>query len=566
MSNHVNKNWIHFRESYINWLADWPKSYDIKKLLNYQGYSLWWSSNFIKKDIILDIDWIADLYKRLEDKNIDRNPSIGRKRTPIFIFYIFILDIYRFFILKLFLRKRDAIADIYFYSIQLNIIKKDNLYYDRHYGGALEFKNSSNLSSSYLLALSNDYFDILSPFKYRNKINKILNSLDSEVIILDKYLTLTNILSVHFSTFKIYLLFLKEKRKKVFTDSFVIDGIPCSDILIKELEKGFYGGFQSSLMSGLQLLNWSSSQSKDLIVVSYLETLAAARPLYHFARKSKINTTFVALQHSTIYKNKIDFYNREEEFNYYSDNSINFSPQPDFYLLHGEQAKEMVSEFINKDRLEVIGCVKYDQFIRTVNNLENIRRNVNSTIGHSNMFTILLAPSFGVDLSGMLKMFENVTYDFSKIRFIISPHPLVSISSIMEIISLSSIKVKFDFFPEFSTQDLAISSDLVVCGYSSLAIEALIFETPSIRIIRDEQIPLFENEDSIMYIENKDKFWKYIDSCFDSSTIKNSKEDITKLISFYLFKIDGNAKDRMWSFLKKIQNTNNKGIEKNEKS
>ena len=565
MSNTVNKNWIRVRDLYLDWLADWPKSYDIKKLLNYQGYSLWWSSNLIKKDVLLDIGWIADLYERLEDKNLYKSSSASRKRTPVYIFYVFILDIYRFLLIKLFFPRRETVSDIYFYSIQLNLIEKDNLFFDRHYGGALTDTNNSNLSSSYLLALSNDYLDILNPYKYIKKINKILSSIDSEVIILDKYITIKDIFSVHLSIFKMYLLFVKEKRNKNFTDSFVLDGVPCSDLLVKELEKGFYGGFQSSLISGLQLLNWCNNQASDLVIVSYLETLSAARPLYYFARKSKIKSTFVALQHSTIYKNKIDFYNRKAEFNYHSDDAINFSPQPDFYLLHGKQAKEMVSEFMNEDQLKVIGCVKYDKYRELVGELVNIRKTVKASIKSSDKFTILLAPSFGIDISNMLEMFKGISYDYTKIRFIISPHPLVSIASIRKIISLSSIEVKFEFFPELSTQDLVIASDLVVCGFSSIALEALVFETPSVRIIGDNQIPLFENEDSIMYIEDKNKFWDYINLNLVSKDNKKSHKDITKLINYYLFKIDGNAKERMWSFLKKIKKNNIKGIEKHDK-
>jgi len=555
MSKHLNNSWIRVRDLYLDWLAEWPKPYNIKKLLNYKGYSLWWSSNLIKKDTIVNNSWIVDLYKKLEDKNLQKNVSIRKKRTPIYIFFVFILDIYRFFVIKLLLpRKNKIISDTFFYSIQLNLIKKDNIFFDRHYGGALSEYNSANLSSSYLLHLSNDYLAILNPYKYRKKIIDILNCIDSKVVILDSYLTIKDIFSVHFSVFKMYLLFLKEKKKENFSESFLINGISCADVLISELEQGFYGSFQSSLLSGIQFLNWSNQQVNNLTIISYLETLAAARPVYYFGRKSKAKCTFVALQHSTIYKNKIDFYNRREEFNYFSNDSISFSPQPDFYLLHGNQAKEMVSEFMINNQLEVIGCVKYDKYKRFVDDITDKRNKIRQSIGSGDKYTVVLAPSFGIDLIGMLEMFKDVKNMPSKIRFIISPHPLVSVSSIKEMISSMSINHKFEFYPEFSTQDLVIGSDLVVCGYSSIALEALIFQTSSIRVVGSEQIPLFENEDSIMYIENKADFWDYIYSNMNSKIKKKLQEDNNKLVEKFFYKIDGNAKDRMWNFLKTIRN------------
>ena len=63
-----------------------------------------------------------------------------------------------------------------------------------------------------------------------------------------------------------------------------------------------------------------------------------------------------------------------------------------------------------------------------------------------------------------------------------------------------------------------------------------------------------------MYIEDQNKFWEYINLNLDSKDNKKSHEDITKLINYYLFKIDGKAKERMWSFLKKIKKNNIIGI------
>ena len=59
----------------------------------------------------------------------------------------------------------------------------------------------------------------------------------------------------------------------------------------------------------------------------------------------------------------------------------------------------------------------------------------------------------------------------------------------------------------------------------------LIFETQSIRIIRENQIPLFENEEAIKYISNKDEFWEYINSNLILKERKKLSEESKKLIN-----------------------------------
>ena len=85
------------------------------------------------------------------------------KRTVMYMPYLFILDVYRFLVIKLILKaKSNKKSDIYFYSLELNLIKKDGVPYDRHYGAPISEKNESGLSASYLLNLSNNYIEILN--------------------------------------------------------------------------------------------------------------------------------------------------------------------------------------------------------------------------------------------------------------------------------------------------------------------------------------------------------------------------------------------------------------------
>ena len=74
-------------------------------------------------------------------------------------------------------------------------------------------------------------------------------------------------------------------------------------------------------------------------------------------------------------------------------------------------------------------------------------------------------------------MFRSIKYDIDKMRFIISPHPLVNIQEIKDYIYRLNIIDCFEYYPEHSTQELVISSDLVVCGYSSVALDLFVSST-----------------------------------------------------------------------------------------
>jgi hypothetical protein len=548
-----NKQWIEFRESYLDWLADWPKEYNVKNLLVYKGYSLWWSSNLIKKDTIINNEWLVKLYHRLCDVNISKSSNYKSKRTVMYMPYLFILDVYRFLVIKLILKaKSNKKSDIYFYSLELNLIKKDGVPYDRHYGAPISEKNESGLSASYLLNLSNNYIEILNPYKYHKKINRLLSTIDSNVIVLDSYLKLTDIISVHAGIFKIYCKFLIAKRRNDFNKSFFVNGVSCRDILVPELEQSFYGGFQSSLLSSIQFFNWSNEQNQKLTIVSYLETLSAARSIYYFGRKSVSKCTFIGLQHSTIYRNKIDFYNRRKEFNYSYQGGIEFSPQPDYYLLHGQYSKDLIQEFMDIDRLKIIGCLKFDNFPLVLSKIEKIKKKVISQLEFKNRYIVVLAPSFGVDIDGMLNLFKDIKYDSNKIKFIISPHPLVSVDEISNKILKMGISNKFDFYPNISTQEIIIAADLVVCGYSSIALESVIFKTHSVRVVQKQEIPMFEEEYPIQYITNKKEFWDYIYTFIEEGRKNNFLEENKKLVTKFFYKIDGKSHQRMWKFLSEL--------------
>ena len=551
-----NDDWVKLRDSYLDWLAEWPNKIGLKKKLLWRGYSLWWSTNLIAKDTYIANGWLIKLCSRLNGSDIRRSETNPNRRGSRHIVYFLFLDVFRFFVVKLFVAKnKPSKKDVYFFSLQINLTEIDGIIRDRHYSDLHIKDNKYQMTSGYLVSLSKAVPEIIRPFHFRNKVKKLLVNSERDVIIVDPYIKFSDVLSIHFGVIKLWLSYILQKRNKAFRNSVVIAGVQCEDILLDELEQSFFGSLQTSLNRAISVKRWLEDIQCDAKIVTYLETVSAIRPIYHFGKEVSKGNTFIALQHSTLNKNKIDFFHRQQEFNPSIGDGVIYSPKPDFYLVQGSQAKKMVGEFFEPDKIFIIGSVKFDRYRKVLNDIRAIGNRVEKIINKQDNFIVLIAPSFGIDALNILSMFKSVDFnynDYKYLRFIIAPHPLVKQKEILNIIDNLKLADIFEFYFELSTQELIIASDLVICGYSSIALESLIFLRPSMRVVDNRTIPLFEDEPGIPYIHTQDQFWSSLMSFTNQSFLKKKKVDHTKLISNYFYKIDGLASDRFWKFIRDI--------------
>jgi CDP-glycerol glycerophosphotransferase (TagB/SpsB family) len=554
-----NEEWIKLREAYIDWVAYWPEKSGIKELLCWRGYSLWWSTNLVAKDSYIRYGWLAKLCKRVLGKEIRLPNSNSHRRGPIFLIPLFFLDLARFLLVRLTIKPEKLTEeDIFFYSMDINLINKSGVVFDRQYSSGhstlLHNDHEYGKNAAYLLKLDLLPLNLLYPRKWYREFRKKLLGFERPVYVINRHIRFIDICAIHFAVFRAWVCFSKLKRKDSFRSGCKIFGVSCDDILLDELEQSFFGPIQSSLMQAFMLKSFLMKRAdKNTVMINYLETAANARPMYHFSKVSHRHH-FVAMQHSTRYKNSLSFYHRQFELNPTLDKKrgIKFSPIPDYYFVHGIQFKNLVNQFFPQNRIKIIGVIKYDNYTKLLSDISGQRKIVAKKINKGDDKIILLAPSFGIDIVNIMNMFVGqIPFLPQSVRYIIAPHPIVTVEMVKKTAESMSVSVPFEYYPDSSTQELLFAADLVVCGYSSIALESMIFSVPSIRIVDNMSIPLTEDESGIPYVYNRNEFWNLIPEILDCS-IKANLKDKDKLVADFFFKIDGRSMNRFWESIQDI--------------
>ena len=65
-------------------------------------------------------------------------------------------------------------------------------------------------------------------------------------------------------------------------------------------------------------------------------------------------------------------YDRAIEFNYNAMNHVNFSPAPDYFLTQGSQFSDILKEYFPENKIQIIGSLKYDNYLKILKKKEQI--------------------------------------------------------------------------------------------------------------------------------------------------------------------------------------------------
>ena len=537
------KKWNNTRELFTDWVADFGEATDIKKDFQYKGFSLWWASKLVHKDSEVDYYWYKKLHNRLNSDVCSDIAEDNFKNNPLRMLILFFVDIARLLIVKLFIKKTSIHKNrVRFLSYQYNLISPDCVY-DRQYSDVPLQDYKYGYEAEYFLVLNIGKKDILHPFSYLKRLRSQINDLQRNVVVLDTFLKFRDLISVYYTVFKSWLLLRQKKSSKKYAVRMSIDGKECSDILYPELEKSFFGEIQRNLLVALMVNNAVKSIKQPVVVVTYGELLAANRPVYYFVKKNNPGSKFVSIQHATVYRNKLGFYHRKHEFL----SELNPSPYPDYYFVHGLQFGDILKEYYPKENIKIIGCLKYDKLYDFKSNMASIKAEINSKVNKFDGENIvLLAPSVN-DVEDIISCLQDIKLP-EKWRIVISLHPIIDPEKIKRYIEKLGLSYQIEFYLGVPTQKLLTVSDLVVCGYSTVALEAAVFGVPSVRILLSNRPPLTEGEKGVAYCYSKEEFKAFFDS-FVSRADENMTVLTDKLVEDYFYKIDGKVHERFWQQL-----------------
>jgi len=547
----IYKKWILLREAFTDWLSKWPSISNSHKFFNWRGYSLIWSSNLYARDSYINNSWLVDLCNKVVDGDVIFTGSGIKKRSSLYLITSFLQDLFQHFLL-LFFRNTVNVdsSNVIFFSLDINLRRDNGLFVDRHYSSqnaTIPELETSNFSSCYLLKTSFGINELLHPIQFISKLNNYSKDFSRPIHIANKYVSLFDILAVHFSIiyFWFKLHFLKFNRN--YRSSFTILGVDCYHILSNEFEKSFYGPLQNSLLQGLMVRNFLRKNfNSPRYFVNYLELSAVIRATYFFIKNLPVKHTTIALQHAISHKNKLGFYYRRAEFNYLSNDFIIGAPTADFYFVHGPQFRKIASEFFPNNSIREIGFVKFDHLLISYPHRSHFSDHT-PICRRDDDFVILLAPTVGADVHNLLRLF-TVPFSQEKYRIILSPHPLANSMELLQSISDLNLNALIEMYPDYTTYELMLSCDLVVCGYSSTAVESLFLGIPSIRILDESSIPFVEDEDAIPYATSPDDFWHKVlnvQKGFNDSAVR-------LMLEYYFNDLTHKSSSLFWLELSKI--------------
>jgi hypothetical protein len=540
---HISWTWEKTRELYVNWVASWADRSGIKNVLQWRGLPLWWASNLVAKDTIVDNVWYIELHNRLRGSTYQRFKPFADILIYLGILKSLVKDISKWFFLRFLFYKKNSNAksSIWFHSLEYNLINSIEGFCDRMYEHAPLDDVKHGFCSAYIIRLNFKKQDFMRPWMWRKKINEYGNRLHREVEILDRYLFLYDIFEIHFSLIKNYFKF-KKFFKYIQRQGIYIGHVEFTDILLLEMQKSFLFGIPWSLNHAAMFERWLDKSNDKRTLITYGDTLAPMRPTYFFSHKQSSQHRWISIQHATMYKNKVALYHRFSEFNLTGPNDERLiSPMPDYYFSHGSQWSNILSEFYPAERIRIIGCLKYDSLYRL--HVQNQIRHQKCRRGPKRI--MLLAPSLG-DEEVILKMFSGLDA-LPGWQVLLSKHPAANKNRIDGLIRKNKISIPIEFNLSKPTIELMKNANLVVCSYSGVALEALFFGLPSVRVVSLEHPPVPEGESGVKYVTTQQEFLKLV----NTQDLPRTSE-INRTLNKFFYQFDGLVSSRFWVELAKL--------------
>jgi hypothetical protein len=521
--------WNKTKKIYLDWIEDNQLKKIFSKKLVIDGLSLWWVNSLTLKENMIDKGWYCDLNNR-----INFNKNIQKKNFFKFgvIFYLkFLKNFITMIIWSIFIRlisksrKSQKNIKYIFHSYNYNFFK-EKYFLDRCYGNALENFKKNNLS-------------LISVIKKRNFISnyKNLKKINNSYLICDEFIEIKDILIVYFKIFKKYLLIkqILDTKKNLF----YMNNRNCENVLKYKLLLSFSGEIQNSIINALAVKK-SIEGINPKVFITYAK-LSIARPMYFFINKHFSNLKIINYQHGHSTRNILFDNHKDKEFSKSKKSfGLKFSPSPDIYLTQGLQYSSVLKSFF-KGQVHTIGCLKYDN------------KKFKTNIKKKNKFkTILICPSIG-DEDDILEYLNKTKY--VDCRLILSPHPTYKTEVIKKYKKVLKNKFTVEVYNNISTFDLINKSDLVICGFSSVAFEATILGKKSLRVLNLKNPIYNEYEDGIPFVTNQEEFDRILNNI---NLIKLDKKEIKKNKLYYFYKMDNCASKRFWKIVKNINETTKK--------
>jgi hypothetical protein len=591
--------WNIIREDYADWVAEvrlkeFGQGMPLVELLKWKGMSTWWITPLVSKSVGLNDRWMNrlmilylckhytnDLELKTDDKIVitainnnfeNQNIEILKSEVNNFGSYVkyqwvgvanllrYILSILqcfeRWLVLRSMAKKQTSQnlslnSSIWFQSqYPANWIKTENgVWQDRHLADApledVKYKKCSNYLM-YLQFYGKD--NNVGFFQLWKNVRSIEDKTNRKVTFPEAHLRISDFIDAYLSTLVEWIKLRNWKKLSQFRDLFHLNGMDVSDILISEWESGYWGLIQYCKLRGLATKRFFNVLSHQPTIVNYAEFYIETRADYHLRSLTDYGALYYAVQHTQSSRNTGETYNRRSEFSQTEPlDPIHFCPAPDYYLAHGEQYANILSEYYPKKQIKVIGSLKIKQY------LDHKKHSKASLFNEleisSSKITVLIAASSEdiVDICIMLMKWQPER----DINIIFTPHPSSNVKNVKILIKTYLSHLPVLFINTISTPKIMAFVDLIICGFSNISFEAALFGTPSVMLIPLGAFYPREADYRVPEFYDGETFNAWFNSYNWNNKRNQQKAILTQLAFEYYYYPDGKASDRMWKILAK---------------
>jgi len=475
-------SWENTRKIYVEWLQKNKLRKDFSKKIKLENLSLWWLTDLVNKDNINEQKWFEDLNKILSRKNIKKESDYK------YYFLLFLKSLKKLLtkiILTVFIKIffRDKINRTYnnsncFYVLLSNLVEFKGTYIDRQYG-LCPFKKE--ISQIYCIEFAENFSSIFNYYGLKKKLLKV----PCDYFILNNYIDIWDIFKIYIFTFKKLLEVLLILNKKKY---FLIAGINCEDILKKKLISSFFGSIQNELINGYALRKGlKKTDPKNFI--NYFEFYPRARSIYYFSYSKRIKN-IISINHSIYSKNNLFFNFTKSEFRKDNKNDCTlYSPQPNIFFCQGERYFKKIKSIFTNNKVYKIGSFKIE-----LDNIKFISKKIikKDRFNGNKKKKLLILCSIN-DYNSFIKLLN--LYNLERFLIILMPHPLKRKQTIIDF--HKKFKKKFIISNNKNRDKFIKSSDYIIVGDTSLAIELAILKYNVIRVYDKEFIPTFDIDKEI---------------------------------------------------------------------
>jgi len=515
-------SWENTRKIYVEWLQKNKLRNEFSKKIKIENLSLWWLTDLVNKDNINEQKWFEDLNKILSGKNI-------KKKSDFKYYFLLFLKSLKKLLTKIILTAfikilfRDKINGPYnnsncFYGLLSNFIEFKEVCIDRQYGLCSLNKNVNKI---YCIELVENFSTIFNFFAIKKKLSKV----PCDYFILNNYINISDIIRIYIFTFRKLLEVLIILNKKNY---FYLRDINCEDILKKKLIGSFFGSIQDELINGFALRKGlKKTDPKNFI--NCFDFHPRARSIYYFSYNNRIKN-IISINHANYSQNNLFFNFSKFEFGKDNNNDCTlYSPQPNIFFCQGEKYFKKIKSIFNNNKVYRIGSFKIE-----LENKKSISRKniIKERFNVDKKKKLLILCSLN-DYNSFIKLLNLCNLE--KFIIILMPHPLKRNKTIIDF--HEKFNKKFIISNNKNKYKFIRSSDYVIAGDSSLAIELAILKYNVIRVYDKEFIPTFDIDNEIPTATNHiilDQFLR----------MRNISQNFLTLEKNYFYKYDNKTSSR----------------------